>query len=59
MKAKKITQKLTLNKLTVANLASPDLSAIKGGLPDTVTCTCVTYACNSCTCSGNPNCPDY
>lgn len=54
MKVKKITQKLTLNKSTVANLASLEQGAIKGGaqdLPNTVTC-------GTCFCSGKPDCPD-
>ncbi len=48
MKTKKINQKLTLNKRTVASLDDSDLNSVKGGGP-TDTCgtcdsVCATYS---------------
>lgn len=50
MKTPKVNKKLHLNKVTVSNLDPEQMSAVHGGLPQTVTCTEVCSKATWCTC---------
>jgi hypothetical protein len=50
MKTPKINKKLNLKKVTVSNLDSTQMNDVRGGLPQTVTCTEVCSKYTWCTC---------
>ena len=45
MKTKKLSKKLGLNKNTIANLNTNDMSMIRGGAENTDTCNCPGTEC--------------